>query len=166
VEAATETRTPLVRVERGAWAAADGDRWCSVESMSAAALALGGEPRRVFLSVGRQEVAAFAAAPQHDYLVRAIDRFDPALPRARVIAARGPFALDDELALLRREAIEIVVSKNSGTPATYAKIEAARRLGLPVVMIERPQLPAAATVDTVDGVLSWLHDALLEPRGA
>jgi precorrin-6A/cobalt-precorrin-6A reductase len=166
VQAAADTQTPLVRVERAAWTAADGDRWRSVDSMSAAARALGSEPRRVFLSVGRQEVAAFAAAPQHDYLVRAIDPFDPGLPRARVIAARGPFALDDELALLRREAIEVVVSKNSGTPATHAKIEAARRLGLPVIMVERPQLPAAPTADSVAAVVSWLHDALLAPRGA
>ncbi len=172
VEAAADSGTALIRLERPAWTRAAGDDWRAVASMADAALALGREPRRVFLSVGRQEVAAFAAAPQHDYLVRAIDPFDPGLPRARVIAARGPFALADERALLQTEAIEVVVSKNSGTAATYAKIEAARQLKLPVVMVERPQLAKSCSVATIDEIVAWLgalHEASLglrAPRGA
>ena len=56
----------------------------------------------------------------------------------RVLTARGPFSLQDELRLLTEHHISLIVAKNSGGEATYAKIEAARRTGLPVIMIERP----------------------------
>lgn len=147
---------PLMRLEQPAWRKQPEDQWTEVSNMPAAAAAIGGEPKRVFSSVGRLEVAAFRAAPQHDYLIRAVDLFDPGLPRARVIAARGPFALADELALLQRERIELIVSKNSGTPSTYAKIEAARTLGLPVIMLQPPQLPAANTAASIDEIARWL----------
>ena len=65
-----------------------------------------------------------------------------------------------DLALLRAHGIEAVVSKNSGGAGTYAKIEAARALGLPVVMIERPSLPAGETVETVAAVLAWIEPRL------
>jgi precorrin-6A/cobalt-precorrin-6A reductase len=166
--AAERAGLPLLRLENPAWRALPGDRWQRVSSMADAPLALGETPRRVFLSIGRQEVAEFARAPQHDYLIRAVDRFAPPLAGARVIAARGPFELRDELALLERERIEVLVSKNAGTPSTYAKIEAARRLGLPVVMVSRPSLPPVDTVPDVEGALGWLaavHDAPPMRRG-
>ena len=59
-------------------------------------------------------------------------------PDLRLLQARGPFDREAELRLLTDERIEVMVSKNSGGDATYAKIEAARALGLPVVMIARP----------------------------
>jgi precorrin-6A/cobalt-precorrin-6A reductase len=118
--AAELTGLPIVRVEGPAWRELPGDRWRVVRSMAQAPAALGDAARRVFLSIGRQEVGWFASAPQHDYLVRAVDPFVPALERARVICARGPFALADERALLERERIELLVSKNAGTASTYA----------------------------------------------
>jgi precorrin-6A/cobalt-precorrin-6A reductase len=168
VMACDDTRTPLIRLERPAWRAHEADHWIDVPNMPAAAAALGISPRRVFLSVGRLEIAAFAAAPQHDYLIRAVDAFDAGLPQARVLAARGPFELGAELALLERERIEVLVSKNSGTAATYAKIEAARALGLPVVMVQRPPLPAARCAGSLDEISAWLealHGAAFSRRG-
>jgi precorrin-6A/cobalt-precorrin-6A reductase len=165
VRAAELTRTPLIRLERAAWQPQAGDRWQLVPDMLAAAHALGPAPRRVFLSVGRQELQAFQAAPQHDYLIRAVDAFEPLLPRARVLAARGPFALPDELELLEREAIEVVVSKNSGTAATYPKLAAARSLGLPVVMVERPVLPPAQLAHSLAEIVAFLHALSPTPRG-
>jgi precorrin-6A/cobalt-precorrin-6A reductase len=101
-------------------------------------------------------VGAFKAAPQHEYLIRTIDAYDPELPRARVIEGRGPFELAAELALMRAEKIEVVVSKNSGTDATYAKIVAARQLGVPVIVVEPPALPSAPVAWTLDEIVSWL----------
>lgn len=149
---------PLLRLEGPPWPAAPGDRWVRVAHMGEAAAALGPEPRRVFLGIGRLEVGAFATAPWHDYLIRAVDPFDAPLPRARVIAARGPFQLADERALFERERIEWVVSKNAGTPSTYAKIAAARELGLPVIMVDRPAPPTGqiAHAPSVEAALAWL----------
>lgn len=162
-QAAQATGTPLLRLECPPWQRQEGDRWLEVADMAAAASALGERPLRVFSSVGRLEVAAFRAAPQHDYLLRAVDEFEPGLPHARVLAARGPFELEAERALLLRERIDLIVSKNAGTPATYAKLEAARQLQLPVVMVARPVLPVVPTVATADSARSWLL-ALTQPE--
>ena len=157
VRAAQSRDVPMIRFERTRWRPEPGDRWVSVSDMAAAAQALGHAPRRVFLTIGRKEVAAFKAAPQHDYLVRTIDAFDPELPRARVIAERGPFEFAAELALMQREEVDVVVSKNSGTDATYAKVVAARRLGLPVILVEPPALPDAPVARTLDEIVNWLE---------
>jgi precorrin-6A/cobalt-precorrin-6A reductase len=166
--AAELTGLPILRLEGPAWRELPGDRWQVVPSTAEAAAALGAAPRRVFSSIGRQEVGHFASAPWHDYLIRAVDPFEPPLPRARVICARGPFALRDELALLERERIELLVSKNAGTPSTYAKIEAARQLGIPVVMVARPLLPPVETAPDAARALAWLaalHEASSMRRG-
>jgi precorrin-6A/cobalt-precorrin-6A reductase len=181
VEAARIAGTPLVVLERATWQQLPADRWIEVADMAEAARALGSEPRRVFLTIGRLELQAFEAAPQHQYLIRAVDAFalPSALPRARLLSARGPFQVAGECALLEREGIELLVSKNSGTPATYAKIEAARLLRLPVVMVQRPPMPACARgdargfaqaqrVQTLDAALAWLetlHGAGSSRRG-
>jgi precorrin-6A/cobalt-precorrin-6A reductase len=168
VIAAERARVPLVRFEREAWRAVTGDRWIPVVNMVDAAHAIGAEPRRVFLSVGRSEVAAFAAAPQHAYLIRAVDSFEPPLREARVLAARGPFTLAGELELLMRERIDVIVSKDSGTEATIAKIHAARELRLPVIMVERPALPAAPLAHALEDVVGWLgalHDRTFSSVG-
>jgi precorrin-6A/cobalt-precorrin-6A reductase len=150
--------TPIMILTRPAWRREAGDRWIFVCDMTEAAAALGGEPKRVFLTIGRLEIAAFEAAPQHRYLVRSIEPLDPPprLPHLHFIAARGPFDVAAELALMQNEKIDILVTKNSGAPATFAKIEAARQLGLPVVMIERPQQPDAPAVHDPAEVLAWI----------
>jgi precorrin-6A/cobalt-precorrin-6A reductase len=168
VHACAQAGIPMVRVVRPAWRPVDGDRWTLVPDMEAAAGALGSEPRRVLLTIGRLEIAAFRCAPQHAYLVRAVDDFDPGLPKASVIAARGPFSLDDERRLLRDAQVDVLVSKNAGTDATYPKLIAARELGLPVVMVERPHVPDASEVGTIERALAWLtrlHEGALSARG-
>jgi precorrin-6A/cobalt-precorrin-6A reductase len=160
--AAAACGVPLARLEPPPWSSTAGDRWTTLPDMAAAAQALasapfGDEPRRVFLSIGRLELDAFAAVPWHDYLIRAVDPFEPRLPRARVIAARGPFALPDELGLLQRERIEVLVSKNAGTASTRAKLDAARQLGLPVLMVARPRLPAVPLLADAEEAHAWLN---------
>jgi precorrin-6A/cobalt-precorrin-6A reductase len=159
--AAAQTGTPILALRRPPWRAVAGDRWTEVDDIRAAVSALGDEPRRVFLAIGRKDVAAFAAAPQHDYLIRSVDPIEPPLklPHVSFIAARGPFAEADERALLAQHRIEIVVSRNSGGEATYGKIAAAREVGLDVVMLRRPALPAVPSVETVDEAVAWLDHA-------
>lgn len=115
-------------------------------------MALGDEPRRVFLALGRQEAHAANAAPWHDYLVRSVEPIEPplAVPRARYILDRGPFGEAADLALLREHRIDAVIAKNSGGTASYAKIAAARVMGIEVVMICRPLVPDVPTAGSVD----------------
>lgn len=165
VAACREAGVPLASLVRPEWQAEAGDRWRVVETFEAAATALGATPRRVFLSLGRQELHAFAAAPQHRYIARLIERPEQERlpPDLRLLQARGPFDRAAELRLLTDERIEVMVSKNAGGTATYAKIEAARALGLPVVMIARPHKPAGHVVHDVEEAIAWLH--ALAPRG-
>jgi precorrin-6A/cobalt-precorrin-6A reductase len=160
-EAAARTRVPLLAIERPAWEPIDGDRWIEVADMPAAVAALGTAPRRVFLALGRNELRPFEAAPQHFYLVRSVDPVEPplALPDAIYLTGRGPFNEAAEYALLVQHRIDVIVAKNSGGAATYGKIAAARRLGLPVIMLQRPP-PRAEAAKSVEEVLARLDHVL------
>ncbi len=158
VAACGRTGTLLASLVRPAWRQRPGDSWRHAASTEAAAGMLGPVPRRVFLSLGRQDLHRFAAAPQHHYVARVIEPPQQgALPPDLVILRqRGPFDLDAERHLLAGERIEVIVSKNAGGGATYAKIEAARALGLPVVMIARPDKPAGQVVASPEEAVAWL----------
>ncbi|MDB5369144.1 MAG: cobalt-precorrin-6A reductase, partial [Roseomonas sp.] len=139
--------------------AAPGDDWRPVPDMAAAARALGPAPRRVLLTIGQKDLSPFRERPWHHYVIRSVDPPDPASlpPGAECIAATGPFALPEELALLEERRIGVVVTKNSGGGATAAKLAAARALGLPVVMVERPAPPAGVErVADAEAAMRWL----------
>ncbi len=150
---------PLIALERAPWVAGEGDRWTPVPDIPAAVAALAGPPRRVFLAIGRQHVDAFAAQPQHHYLLRLVDAPTAPLPfpQAKAVVARGPFDVAGDTALMREHGTEVIVAKNAGGKGAVAKIAAARALGLPVVMIDRPMIPARPVVHSVAGVLAWLN---------
>ena len=163
-EAAGMTGIRSIALRRPLWSEERGDRWTHVATIPEAIEALGAAPRRVFLATGRQEAHAAETAPQHFYLVRSVDPVTPPLKldHAAFILDRGPFALDAELALLRDHRIDAVIAKNSGGDATYAKIEAARMLGIEVFMIGRAVAPAMRTVETVEDALAAI-DHLVPP---
>ncbi len=154
-----KTGTPLLALERVCWTAMAGDRWIDVPDFAAAAAALPDSPAHVFLAIGRQHLAHFAVKPQHQYTLRLVDPPEGALPlpMAEIVVARGPFSFDSDLELMRSQAIEWVVSRNSGGDGARAKIEAARALGLPVVMIERPVVPERPHAATVEEAVDWLR---------
>jgi precorrin-6A/cobalt-precorrin-6A reductase len=162
VKAAEAAGVPLATVIRPAWTPQQGDQWSSVPTPKAAAVALGPAPRIVFLTTGRLELPAFAVAPQHSYIARVIDHpSDVALPpRIEFIYDRGPFDAAAEARLLKERRADTVVSKNSGGDATYGKIEAARALGLPVVLIERPVKAAIHPVASAGEAMRWLEARL------
>ncbi len=155
--AARRHGTPLLRLQRPGWTAGPGDRWTYVASLAEAADAVRGAGT-VFVTTGRQGVGAFAALPGR-VLVRAVDPPDDPLPAGAVLLlARGPFTVDEEEALMRNHGVDVVVSKDSGGHMTEAKLLAARRLGLPVVLVRRPPLPPGVeVVTTVEEALAWLR---------
>jgi len=162
--AAETTGIAAIALRRPEWQRQPGDRWRVEESIPATIAALGPSPRRVFLATGRQGAHHAEAAPQHTYLIRSVDPVEPPLALAKVgyILDRGPFTLEGECALLKQHHIDAIVAKNSGGAATYAKIEAARMLGIEVMMVARAPAPAVKTVDTVEAALAAI-DHLLSP---
>lgn len=159
VAACMQTGLPLGSIVRPPWRRLEDDSWRIVPTAEAAAVALGKTPLRVFLSLGRQDLHAFAAAPQHRYVARTIEFPEQAAlpPNLKILQARGPFDRDSEARLLTKEEIDVIVSKNSGGTATYAKIEAARELDLPVIMISRPDKPAGHVLGSPEDAVAWLH---------
>ena len=156
--AAASSGVAFVALRRPAWQQIAGDRWIDVANIAAAVEALGSTPRRVFVALGRKDLAPFTGARQHQYLVRSVDPVEPPLPlpHCAYVTGRGPFNEADERSLLTEFGAEVVVTKNSGGNATYGKIAAARALGLTVVMVRRPALPEVASAETVDQVMAWL----------
>jgi len=158
---------PLLALERAPWHRQPGDRWIEVEDFAVAAEALGDAPRRVFLGIGRTQLAPFAGHPQHFYLVRLVDPPRAPLPlQAEVIIGRGPYDLAGDRAVLADHRIDIMVTRDAGGDSASAKIDAARELGLPVIMVRRPIIPAREKVESVAEVMRWLgHDDAPADRG-
>lgn len=157
--AAAAVGIPLLMLVRPAWQRVEGDRWIEVATIEAAVQAIPATATRVFLTIGRQQLAPFAALTQTWFLMRSIDPpdIDLDLPLGEILLDRGPFTLEQEQELLQTQRIQAIVSKNSGGPATYAKIMAARELGIPVVMVQRPAIPDGETVTDVEGAIAWLN---------
>ena len=160
VTAAERTGVPALVLRRPAWRPVPGDRWHPVASLAEAASLLPGLGERIFLTTGRQGLAHFADLDLW-FLVRAVDPPEPPLPASTTtLLARGPFTVDDERKLLRQHRIDVLVTKNSGGAMTAAKLTAARELGVPVVVVQRPPLPPAPSADTVGEAVEWLDSAL------
>jgi precorrin-6A/cobalt-precorrin-6A reductase len=160
--AASRAGVPLIALRRPPWTSIDGDRWIEVADVAAAVRALGAPPRRIFVTLGRNELGALIGAPQHFYLIRSVDAIEPPLPLpyASYITGRGPFSEADDRALMGRHEIDAVIAKNSGGAATYGKIAAARALGIEVIMLRRPPAADATAVETVDAAIACLDHAL------
>ena len=160
--AATICKIPHLMLIRPAWERLAGDQWVEVDSVEAAAAVLPEFAKRVFLTIGRQQLAPFASLKDIWFLMRLIDppAPDALVPSGMILCDRGPFALDNERKLLIEHQIDTIVSKNSGGDATYAKIIAARELGIRVVMVKRPATPPGEKVSDVESAVAWLVNQL------
>ena len=165
--AARQAGVPLIVFRRPPWRAVAGDRWTEAVDVGDAVRKLGERPRRVFVTLGRTELAPLTVAPQHFYLIRSVDPVEPPLPlpRVRYVTNRGPFREADDHALMRAQDIDAVIAKNSGGVASYGKIAAARALGIDVIMLRRPAPSARPAVETVDEVIAWLDHAMTSAMG-
>ncbi|MCE7080493.1 cobalt-precorrin-6A reductase [Streptomyces sp. ST2-7A] len=147
--AAGETGVPLLALRRPGWTPVPGDRWHPVDSLAEAAGLLPTLGSRILLTTGRLGLAAFAHLAEPWFLVRSVDPpTGPCPPRMGVLTARGPFDLDGERALLREYRIDVLVTKDSGGTATAPKLTAAREVGVPVVIVRRPEPPAGVPTVT------------------
>ena len=160
--ATRRTGTPLLLLRRPGWTEQPGDRWQRTGSLAEAADLLDAGSR-VFLTTGRQEIGAFAGRDDCWFLARSVEPPEPPMPsRVRVLLDRGPFTVEGESALLREHRVDVLVTKDSGGPD--AKLRAARALGVPVIMVDRPPAPAAPTVPTVEAALAWLRSTTGTPQ--
>jgi precorrin-6A/cobalt-precorrin-6A reductase len=159
--ACAEVPAPLLRLGRAPWFAGAGDAWHEVESMDAAAALLPSLGRRAFVTTGRQGLPALAGVDGVRFLIRCVDPPDAPLPGdCEVVLARGPYSAAAELALMREHGIDVLVTKNSGGELTSGKLAAARKLGIPVIMVRRPaaaDVPMQCSSAAVAARLVLLH---------
>lgn len=158
VLASAETGVKLIALQRPAWQAGPGDRWHHVQDYAGAAAALPGDGSAVFLAIGRQNLTPFQDR-DHRWLLRFAEDHPHPLTGADLILQRGPFRVENDIALLRAHRIRHIVAKNAGGEAARAKLIAAQRLSLPVIMIDRPTLPERKIVATSAEVMAWLQHA-------
>jgi precorrin-6A/cobalt-precorrin-6A reductase len=154
-----ELNLPHIILQRPEWVVSAGDDWHFVDNVAetAAIIPMG---TTVFLGTGRQTLAEFSCLEGRKLLARVIDP-----PKKPVLAeftgdfliGTPPFSIDEEVALFREKGIEWLVVKNAGGQNSRSKLDAARELGLPVVMINRPELPDAPVVGSVDAALKWVR---------
>ncbi|WP_256664882.1 cobalt-precorrin-6A reductase [Pseudomonas sp. 8AS] len=127
-------------LRRPGWQAGAGDDWREVAGWDALIQEL--EPfRKPFFTLGREPLEHLAAIPTGQFWTLRLLDAHPGNARARIIASRGPFSLQDERALFAAESFDVLISKNSGGAATEAKLRVARERGLPVLLLARPELP-------------------------
>jgi precorrin-6A/cobalt-precorrin-6A reductase len=159
--AADAVDVPRLRLLRPPWEPSPADTWLEVTDLAAAPDALRKvDAHRVLLTTGRLELAPFRPLSEAgvEFVVRSIEPPDPQpLLGATVVLARPPFTVADEIALLHDHRIDTVVTKNSGGTSTAAKLTAARRVGLPVVMVARPPSPTGPLATTLAEALAWIE---------
>ncbi len=154
---------PLLRLQEPPWRRQAGDNWIDAGEIEQGRETACETASRVFVTTGRQAMASFANDTRCWWLARVIQPGAdlPALANGRYLYARGPFTLADEIISLRDNSITAIISKNAGGEATYAKIAAARELGLPVIMVARPKAGEAPMVATVPEAMDWLRTRLV-----
>ena len=153
--ACAAAQVPLLRLERPGFTERLDDHWHWVEDLEGAALQVPELGEGVLLTTGRQGLAAFATVKAW-FLIRCVEEPGPPLPaRHEVLLDRGPYTREGELALIDRHRIDVLVTKDSGGAYTAAKLDAARARELPVIVVRRPERPAAARVSTVEEALAW-----------
>lgn len=140
---------------RPMWRPEPGDVWIEVETAAGAAARVPDFGRSAFLTVGFGSLAPFAACAGVRFLVRLVDP-RPLPLAAEIVLGKGPFAAEDECALMRSRGIDLLVSKASGGPRP-AKLDAARTLALPVLLLRRPPTEPGDIVETVAAALAWLR---------
>ncbi|WP_199430631.1 cobalt-precorrin-6A reductase [Qaidamihabitans albus] len=147
---------PALRLQRPGWEQSPGDDWHWVDTLADAAAALPGLGERVFLTSGRQGLAAFAGLSRLWFLVRCVDPPEPPLPPSHeLLLSRGPYHVGEERDLMRRYRVDVLVTKDSGGSMTAAKLEAARELAVPVVVVRRPARPGMSAVSSTADALAW-----------
>jgi precorrin-6A/cobalt-precorrin-6A reductase len=156
-EATDDAGVPRLVLRRPGWTMEAG--WTLVDDMrGAAAAVLDWDGTSVFLTTGRGDLDLFAPDDRHDFLARTVDPPEGEVPaRMTLVLDRGPYTVAGERALMTEHRIGLLVTKNSGGAYTVAKLEAARELGLAVVMVQRPALPqGSATVGDAEEAATWV----------
>ena len=161
-EAANAASVHRLMLDRPAWQAVTGDRWTQVPDIARAVAEISRKSDACLITTGINDLAAFTPIITTKLFVRLIEAPSKPLPIAdvEIVIGKPPYRKDEEIALLRLLGIDLMVSKNAGGDGTYAKLEAARALGIEVIMIDRPAIPAGGTLGSVEETIAAIRKSL------
>lgn len=154
---ATQSNVPYCQLMRPEWLPESGDRWTMIETEDQAAKII--RPgATVFLATGRQTLERFSGLQNCHLICRQIDPPEHPFPFANgeFLVGRPPFSVGDEMRLFKTLEIDWLVVKNAGGEASRSKLIAARQLGIPVLMLSRPRMNGAKTVETIADAMAWI----------
>ena len=166
--ASSEIGIPLLVFNRAPWVKQYNDQWIEVSSVENAVKYLKNVEKKngsffstgsIFLTTGNKDLWLFQNSLNCNFLIRTVEK--PKLvskwSKATFLKDRGPYTLENEIKLLKKHKISMLVTKNSGGISTYAKIEAARYFKIPVLMVRRPEIISANSLQTVNQTVEWVH---------
>jgi len=166
--ASSDLGLPFLVLNRPPWVKHSKDQWIEVSSLKNAVKYLENVEKKtgslystgsIFLTTGNKELWLFQNFLNYHFLVRTVE--EPELvsewPQATFLKDRGPYSLENEIKLLKKHKISMLVAKNSGGISTYAKIEAARYFKIPVLMVKRPEMITGESCQTVNEAVDWVH---------
>ena len=158
-EACINNKIPLVRLTRKPWEENNDDNWKIVNSYEEIGKLLSINKSRIFLAIGRQNLDFFWNFSKHFYLLRMVEepQFKIRFKNYHCIVSRGPFKKNDDISLLKQFKINLLISKNSGGNGAFSKIQAARKLKIPVIMMNRPDLPIVKEFTDFNNVMKWIN---------
>lgn len=135
-EAARMLGIPCLRLERPPWIPQAGDAWRSFDSWQDMADAIPAGAR-VFLAGGTRSIEIFTRRDDITLLARALNVEGRAGPANVTFINAMPQTEAEERRTFSDNGITLLCCKNSGGPASFAKIAAARELAIPVWMLRR-----------------------------
>lgn len=160
-QVAAQMQLPHIQILRPAWQAGAGDNWTFVDNErdAAAHIPLGST---VLLATGRQSLHRFDNMQGRYLICRQIMRSSGDFPHesGEYLIGHPPFSVDEEIALLKARGIDWLVVKNAGGMLSQSKLVAARQLGIPVLLINRPPLLDCQKVQTPEAAFAWVRGLL------
>ncbi len=150
---------PIISFTRKPWSERKGDNWIKVENFSESTNYLKGKAKNIFLAIGKKNLPIYKKYPKHYYLLRVINNSNIKnfFPNQECITYNSALTIEEEIKILRKYKIDLIISKNSGGELAYKKIIAARELKIPVIIIARPKSLKLKKVYTFESVLDWLN---------
>lgn len=157
-----EKGVPYLQLDRPPWLPTGDERWTEVDTAKQAA-ALTEPNTRVFVTTGRETLDAFVPYDDRQFFFRRLDQGGTTSDMKNItyVYGSGPFSVEEERQTFHDRAIDLLICKNAGGTVSHTKIEAAQELGIPVILLSRPQPSGAPVTQCIDDALQWITNTCL-----
>ncbi|HAB36464.1 MAG TPA: hypothetical protein DCE52_00380 [Rhodobacteraceae bacterium] len=149
-------KLPYARFGKAPWLPTNEDIWTEVQNLNEAVAALP-EKTRVFAATG---IGSLKVLAQHDGAVflRQLKQhnLEFPLPHGKFVFSRAPFSVAAEITLFCELEIDVLLARNVGGINSFPKLEAARKMKLPVILLRSPCLPEGPHLKSFTEIKDWI----------